>query len=89
MHDSMSVQVLNSGKHLAHDVCGLVFGESLGGHDAVEQLTALAVLHHDVHVTMVDIALVELDNIRVIDSAQNSEFLFEQFDIFSDVFTED
>ena len=89
MHDSMSVQVLNSGKHLAHDVCGLVFGESLGGHDAVEQLTALAVLHHNMHVAMVDVTLVELDNIRVIDSAQNGELLLEQFYIFCDVFAKD
>ena len=85
----MCVQVLDRGEHLAHDVGGLALGESLRSHDAIEQLTTLAVLHHDMHVAMVDIALVELYNIRVIDSAQNSEFLFEQFDIFSDVFAED
>ena len=89
MHDSMSVQVLNSGKHLAHDVCGLVLGESLCSHDAVEQLTTLAVLHHDMHIAMVDIALVELDNIWVIDGAQNGELLLEQLYIFCDVFAKD
>ena len=85
----MTVQMLDSREHLAHDVGGLALGESLRGHDAIEQLTTLAVLHHNMHVAMVDVTLVELDNIRVIDSAQNSEFLFEQFDIFSDVFAKD
>ena len=89
MHDSMSVQVLDRGEHLAHDVGGLALRESLRSHDAIEQLTALAVLHHDMHVAMVDIALVEFDNIRVIDSSQNYEFFLEQFDIFSDVFAKD
>ena len=89
MHDSMSVQVLDRGEHLAHDVGGLALGESLRSHDAIEQLTTLAVLHHDVHVAMVDIALVELDNIRVIDGAQNGELLLEQLYIFCDVFAKD
>ena len=89
MHDSMSVQVLDRGEHLAHDVGGLALGESLRGHDAIEQLTTLAVLHHNMHVAMIDIALIKLDNVWMVYRLQNSELLLQKFDIFGDVFAQD
>jgi len=65
--DSVTMQVLDSGEHFAHDVGGLVLAEPLRGHDAIEELTALAVLHDDVDVAMIDVALVELDDVGVVD----------------------
>ena len=85
----MTVQMLDSREHLAHDVGGLALGESLSSHDAVEQLTTLAVLHHNMHVAMIDIALVKLDNVWMVYRLQNSELLFQKFDIFGDVFAQD
>ena len=51
---------------MAHDVCRLVLIEPLRGHDAIKQLTALAVLHHDMHIAMIDEALVKFHNVRMI-----------------------
>lgn len=89
MNDSVSVQVLDGAEHLAHDVSCVSLCELLGSDDAVEEFTTTAVLHNDVHVAVVDEALVELDDVGVVHLLKNCQFLFEQLDVFSDVFPED
>ena len=69
----MSVQVLDSREHLTHDVCRMTLRESLCRNDAIEEFATLAMLHDNVHVTMVDIALIKLDNVGMIDRLQNGE----------------
>lgn len=85
----MSVQVLDRREHLTHDICSVTLRESLCCNDAIEELAALAVLHDNVHVTMIDIALIKLDNVGMIDRLQNGELFFQKFDIFCDVFAQD
>ena len=72
MHDSMPMQVFHRAQHLAHDIGSLSLRKSLGCNDAIEKFTATAVFHHDVDVSMVDIALIELHNIGVIDCLKDS-----------------
>lgn len=67
----------------------MAFGESLSCHDSVEELTSLAVLHHNVNVAMVNVALVELDDVRMINSLKDCQFFLQQSDVFGDVFSED
>ena len=89
MDDSMSVQVLNSRKHLTHDICSVMLRESLCCNDAIEEFATLAMLHDNVHVTMIDVTLIKLDNVGMVDRLQNSELFLQKFDIFCDVFAED
>lgn len=81
--------MLHRGEHLAHDIGGMAFSESLSSHDSVEELTSLAVLHHNVNVAMVDVALVKLDDVGVINSLKDCQFFLQQSDVFGDVFSED
>ena len=88
MHNTVPVQVFDRGEHLAHDVGSLVLGELLSSDDAIEKLATAAPLHHDVHVAVIDVALVELDNIGVVDLLQNRKLFLEKTNILGDVFTE-
>ena len=85
MDDTVSMEMLHSREHLTHDVSCVPLGELLGSDDPVEELAALAVLHHDVHVAMVDVALVKLDNVWVIHFLENGQLLLEQPDVFCNV----
>ena len=89
MHNSMTVQMFDRAKHLAHDVCSLMLGESLRRHDSIEELAALAVLHNDVHVAVIDVALIELDDVGVVNRLKNGELFLEKSDILGNVLTED
>ena len=66
MDNAVSVQVLDSSDHLAHDIGGMAFGEPLRGDDAVKELTAPAVLHNDMNIAVIDVALIELDDVGVV-----------------------
>ena len=66
MDDSFLVEVLHCGEHLAHDVGCVKLSEALGRDDAVEKLATFAVLHDDVHIAVINEALVELDDVGVI-----------------------
>ena len=81
--------MLNRGEHLAHDIGGMALSESLSCNDSVEELTTLAVLHHNVDVAMVNVALVEFDDVRVINSLKDCQFFLQESDVFGDVFSED
>lgn len=89
MDDAVTVKMLDSGEHLAHDVGGNAFSEFLCVDDTVEELTTWAVLHDDMDVAMVDVALIELDNVGVVDSRQDGQFFLQKLDIFGDVFAQD
>ena len=73
MDNAVSVQVLDSSDHLAHDIGGMALGEPLRGDDAVKELTAPAVLHNDMDITVIDVTLIELDDVGMIDLLQNGE----------------
>lgn len=85
MHNALLVKVLHGGEHLTHDVGSVPLGEALSCDNPIEELAALAVLHDDVHVAMVDVALIELDDVGVVHGLQDSELFFEEADIFRDV----
>ena len=73
MDNAVSVQVLNGANHLAHDISGVALGEPLSGNDAIKELSALAVLHNDMDITVIDVTLIELDDVGMIDLLQNGE----------------
>lgn len=58
-------------------------------NNAIEQFTALTVLHNDVNVSVVDIAFKELHDVGVVDFLQDGEFLFEKFYVFLNVCSQD
>ena len=58
-------------------------------NNAIEQFTALAVLHNDVHIPVVDVAFKELHDVGVVDFLQDGEFFFKQFYVFLNVCSED
>lgn len=89
MYDTMTVKMLDSGKHLTHDVRRVSLRKPLCCDNPVEQFTAIAILHDDMNISMVDIALIELDDVRVIDGAENCELFLQQSDIFCNVFSLD
>ena len=68
MHDTFFVKVLDSREHLAHDVSSVPLCEALSCDNSVKELTAGAVLHDYVHITVVDVALIKLHNVGMIDS---------------------
>jgi len=69
------------GEHLTHDVGCLMFAESLGCNDTVKEFTTWAVLHDNVDVSMIDVALVKLYDVWVIDSPQNCELFLQESNI--------
>ena len=81
MHDSVTVKVLHGREHLAHDVSGVPLRELLSSHDPVEELTSLAVLHDDVYVAMIDVALIELDDVGVVALEQDVDLRLEHLDL--------
>ena len=89
MDNAVSMQMLDSTDHLAHDIGGVALGEPLSSDDTVKKLSALAVLHNDVDITVIDVALIELDNVGVVNLLENGELFLEKSDILSDVLTED
>ena len=66
-----------------------MFREVMVLDDAIEELSSLAVLHHDVDVAVVDIRFVESNNVGVIDSCQDSHLCFEMLDLFLDFLAQD
>ena len=89
MHNTVTVQVLDCGDHLTHDVSGVMLSELLGRHDAVEELATAAPLHDDVDVAVIDVALIELDDVGVIHLLKDGKLFLEQADIFGDVRSQD
>jgi hypothetical protein len=47
MHDSVCMTVLNTGEDLFHVESGLVLGQTALLDHSVEELSSLAVIHHD------------------------------------------
>ena len=89
MDDAVSVQVLDGTDHLAHDIGGVALGEPLSGDDAVKELSTLAVLHNDMDIAVIDVALIELDDVGVVNRLKNGELFLEKSDILGNVLTED
>lgn len=58
-------------------------------HDSVKELASSAILHHNMHVPVIDECLVELYNVGVVDLSQNEEFFLEQLNIFGNVSPQD
>ncbi len=81
--------MLNSREHLAHNIGGVTLSESLCSHDSVEELTTFAVFHYDMHVAVIDIALVELDDVWMINSLKDCQFFLEKADVLGNVFSQD
>ena len=77
MDNAVSVQVLDCTDHLAHDIGGVTLGEPLSGDDAVKKLSALAVLHNNMDITVIDVALIELDDVGVVNLLENGELFLK------------
>lgn len=58
-------------------------------NNAIEQFAALAVLHNDVDIPVVDIAFKELYDVGVVDFLQDGELLFKQFYVLLNICSED
>lgn len=89
MDDTMTVKMLDSGEHLAHDVRRMSLREPLCCDNPVEQFTAIAILHDNMNISMVDVALVELDDVGVIDGTENCKLFLQQSDVFCNIFSQD
>lgn len=55
----------------------------------LEQLSSFGQLHHNVHISIVNISLMKLDNIGMVNLSQYPELFLQQLDIFLYVFFED
>ena len=77
MDNAVSVQVLDGTNHLAHDIGGVALSEPLSGDDAVKELSALAVLHNNMDITVIDVALIELDDVGVVNLLENGELFLK------------
>ena len=77
MDNAVSVQVLDGTDHLTHDIGGVTLSEPLSGDDAVKELSALAVLHNNMDVTVIDVALIELDDVGVVNLLENGELFLK------------
>ena len=66
MSNAIFMQMLDSSYHLAYKIGGLALSELLIGIEAIKKFTSLAVLHNDVHVNIIDEALIKFDNVRVV-----------------------
>lgn len=53
--------------------------------DSIEELPALAELHNDVHVAVVYVALVELNDVRVVNLLQDRELFLKKQDVLLDI----
>lgn len=71
MHNVVLMQMLHCRQHLPHNICSMLFCEALGPHYSVKKLSARAVLHDDVHISVVNEGLVEFDDIGVVNLLQN------------------
>ena len=58
--------MLDSRQYLTHVLGSLTLTESLAFNDLVEQLSSLSQLHNNMDVSVVDIALMELNNIGMV-----------------------
>ena len=65
------MKVLYGTKHLRHDVGCLSFCELLRTHNLIEKLSAIANLHYNMKVTVVDVAFIEFNDVRVINFLQD------------------
>lgn len=66
MGNAVFMQMLDGSNHLAYKIGGLALSELLIGLEAIKKLSTLAVLHNDVHVNIIDVALIKFDNVRVV-----------------------
>ena len=71
MDDALSMQVLDGADYLAHNIGSVALGEPLCGDDAIKKLSALAELHNNVDITVIDEALIKLDDVGVVNLLQN------------------
>ena len=58
--------MLDSRQYLTHVLGSLTLTESFAFNDLVEQLSSLSQLHNNMDVSVVDIALMELNNIGMV-----------------------
>ena len=70
--DPMLMEMLDCGEDLAHEAGSLSFGELVHLHNLLEELPALRELHHNVHIAVVYVGLMELYDVRVVYLCQNS-----------------
>lgn len=66
MNYSIHMQMSNSRNHLLHDFSSAVFVKFLLRNNAIEKLATLAVLHNDVHVSMVNVTFEKLYDVGVV-----------------------
>ena len=83
------MQVLHSSDHLSYKLNGLTLVKLLRSRDAIKELSAFAVLHNDVHIAVIDVAFVELNNIRMIDCPQNGELLLQKSNVLCNTLSKD
>lgn len=83
------MQVHDRTDYLRHDFGCLSLCKLFRTHYLVEELSAIANLHHDMQVAVVDVAFVEFHDVGVVNFLQNCEFFFDERNVLFDVFSED
>ena len=73
----MFVQMFDCGEDFLHQLGGPPFTKPLTLDYLIEELSTLGKLHDDVNIPIVDVALVELDYVRVVNLPQNLQFFLE------------
>ena len=53
-----------------------MFAKLLSSHYTIKEFAAITVLHHNMHVSVIDVALVKFDDIRVVYLLKNGKFFF-------------
>ena len=89
MSYSNLMKVLDGTKHLGHDVGCLSFSELLRTHNLIEKLSAIANLHYDMKVTVVDVAFIEFYDVGMINFLEYGKFFFKQRNVLLNFFSKD
>ena len=84
----MLMEVLHCREDLSHKTGCLKFAEFVHLNNLFKELTTFCELHHYVHITVVNIGFVKLDNVGVINLGKNGELFLEELHIFLDVLFE-
>jgi len=84
--NALCVQMLQRGEHLSHVVLGVCLVKAFVSNDKVEEFATRAQLRHDVHESLIDVGLKELDDVGVVHLLQDIQLLLEVLDVLLERF---
>jgi hypothetical protein len=79
MNNAIGMQVIHSQDHLSEDIRRMPFRHILSIDYRIKQLPSLANLHNKAETLLILICLIHLDNIRMVKTHQNPNFVLRIF----------